>query len=300
MKPIVNLKPLVKYQGGKSKELPIIKQLLPPQFSRVLEPFCGGAAVSFGLGYPALMSDINRDVINLYSVVANEKLYPDLQHKVNVIKTLEHDDLQVEFYGAREAINQPWDCVDPLQRALSYIIVRQLCFSGMERYNAKGEFNVPFGHYKTFSCNLSPDHHKFLKKECAFRYGSFTALFDQINADDFIFIDPPYLERLGYTEGDGGLKLHEDLLGCLKTTKGKWMIIHSDHEFYRESYKDFNIIEKDFAYAQRFGKDLNKSEAPQIDTFIENGETENSQKKKVKPLKDHSGAKVKHLYITNY
>jgi DNA adenine methylase len=122
-------------------------------------------------------------------------------------------------------------------------------------------------------------------------------LFDQINADDFVFIDPPYLERLGYTEGDGGLTLHEDLLGCLKATQGKWMIIHSDHEFYRESYKDFNIIEKDFTYAQRFGKEINKSEAPKIDSFIE-GEGENQKKKK--PLKDHSGAKVKHLYVTNY
>ena len=156
MKPIAYLKPLVKYQGGKGKELPLIKQLLPPQFSRVVEPFCGGAAVSFGLGHPALMSDINRDVINLYSVVANDELYPQLQLKVEYIKGLEHDDLQVEFYAAREAINQPWDCVDQLQRALAYIIVRQLCFSGMERYNSKGEFNVPFGHYKRFSCNLSP------------------------------------------------------------------------------------------------------------------------------------------------
>jgi len=271
MKPIICLKPVVKYMGGKSKELPLIKQMLPSQFSRVVEPFCGGAAVSFGLGYPALMSDINRDVINLYSVVANEDLYPQLQVKVDCIKGLEHDDLQKEFYAAREAINQSWDCVDQLQRALSYIIVRQLCFSGMERYNAKGEFNVPFGHYKRFSCNLTPDHHNFLKKQCVFRYGSFVDLFGEINADDFVFIDPPYLERLGYTEGDGGSRLHEDLLGCLKATKGKWMIVHSDHEFYRESYKDFNIIEKDFAYAQRFGKG-----------------------------KDHSGAKVKHLYITNY
>jgi DNA adenine methylase len=271
MKPIVCLKPLIKYQGGKSKELPLIKQLLPSQFTRVVEPFCGGAAVSFSLGYPALMSDINRDVINLYSVVANEDLYPQLQLRVEYIKGLEHDDLEQEFYAAREVINQSWDCVDQLERALAYIIVRQLCFSGMERYNSKGEFNVPFGHYKRFSCNLSPDHHEYLKKKCIFRYGSFVDLFEQINADDFVFIDPPYLERLGYTEGDGGLKLHEDLLSCLKATKGQWMIIHSDHEFYRESYKDFNIIEKDFAYAQRFGKD-----------------------------KDHSGAKVKHLYITNY
>ena len=271
MKPTIILKPLVKYQGGKRKELPLIKQLLPKQLTRVVEPFCGGAAVSFGLGYPSLMSDINRDVINLYSVVANEELYPQLQLTVNTIKTLEHDDLEKEFYSAREAINQPWDCVDPYQRALSYIIVRQLCFSGMERYNAKGEFNVPFGHYKKFSCNLSPDHHEYLKNKCMFQHGSFVDLFEQINADDFVFIDPPYLERLGYTTGDGGLSLHEDLLGCLKATKSQWMIVHSDHEFYRDSYKDYNIITKDFAYSQRFGKD-----------------------------KDHSGASVQHLYITNY
>jgi len=49
------------------------------------------------------------------------------------------------------------------------------------------------------------------------------------------------------------------------------MIVHSDHEFYRETYKDFNIMTKDFVYAQRFGKD-----------------------------KNHSKAKVQHLYITNY
>jgi DNA adenine methylase len=264
------MKPVIKYQGGKSKELPLIKEMLPSQFERVVEPFCGGAAVSFGLRYPALLSDINRDVINLYSVIANEELYPQLQVKVEYIKTLDHDDLQKEYYAAREAIIQPWDCVDELQRALSYIIVRQLCFSGMERYNAKGEFNVPFGHYKKFACNLSPDHHNFLKK-CDIRLGSFGNLFNDITSSDFVFIDPPYLERLGYTQGDGGSSLHEELSLCLKSTTAKWMIIHSDHEFYRDTYKDFNIIEKDFAYAQRFGKD-----------------------------KDHSGAKVKHLYVTNY
>ena len=86
-----------------------------------------------------------------------------------------------------------------------------------------------------------------------------------------MFIDPPYLERLGYTKGDGGQSLHTKLHEILSNLSVPWMIIHSDHEFYRESYKDFNIMDKDFAYAQRFGKG-----------------------------KDHSGAKVKHLYITNY
>lgn len=264
------MKPIIKYQGGKSKELPLIKQLLPKQFTRAVEPFCGGAAVSFGLECNSLMSDINRDVINLYSVVTSEELYPQLQLKVEYLKGLEHDDLEQEFYAAREAINQQWDCVDQLQRALSYIIVRQLCFSGMERYNAKGEFNVPFGHYKKFSCNLSPNHHNYLKK-CEIKLGSFADSLISVKSDDFVFIDPPYLERLGYSEGDGGYKLHCKLYGILSTLDVPWMIIHSDHEFYRDSYKNFNIMEKDFAYAQRFGKD-----------------------------KDHSGAKVKHLYITNY
>jgi len=295
------MKPVIKYQGGKSRELPFIKELLPQQFDRVVEPFCGGAAVSFGLGYPALLSDINRDVINLYSVVANEELYPQLQVKVEYIKTLDHDDLQKEYYAAREAIIQPWDCVDELQRALSYIIVRQLCFSGMERYNAKGEFNVPFGHYKKFACNLSLDHHQFLKK-CDIRHGSFSDLFNDTTSSDFLFIDPPYLERLGYTEGDGGESLHKELAQFLKSTTAKWMIVHSDHEFYRETYKDFNIVDRDFSYSQRFGKDINKSEAPKIDTFIEiDSSSENVvPEKKKKPLKDHSGAKVKHLYVTNY
>lgn len=262
------MKPIVKYMGGKSRELPLIKQMLPPQFSRVVEPFCGGAAVSFGLQTPAILNDINPMVINLYKVLQSSDYVHVLNH-INTIKTYEHDALQEAFYAARDVINNP-EKFTPLIQAVSYIIVRQLCFSGMERYNAKGEFNVPFGHYKKMSCNLTPDHHTFLSK-CDIRQGSFVDLFDEVTADDFVFIDPPYLERLGYTEGDGGLTLHEDLLSCLKATQGKWMIIHSDHEFYRESYKDFNIIDKDFAYAQRFGKG-----------------------------KDHSGAKVKHLYVTNY
>jgi DNA adenine methylase len=264
------MKPLVKYQGGKSREIKLISAIMPPTYDKIIEPFCGGAAVSFHFGIPATLSDINLDVINLYKTVADPSLYPKLQYKIDIIKTLEHDDLETEFYGAREAINQPWNCVDLVQRAIAYIVVRQLCFSGMERYNSKGEFNVPFGHYKSFACNLSQKHHEFLR-ECKISSSSFEQCFIATNENDFIFVDPPYLERLGYTTGDGGLKLHEDLLSCLKTTKSNWMLVHSDHEFYRDNYADYNISTKDFVYAQRFGKN-----------------------------KNHSGSQVKHLYITNY
>lgn len=264
------MKPVIKYQGGKTKEIPIIKELAPSQFEKIVEPFCGGAAVSLYYNYPSVLNDINKDVVNLYQVIADDNLYPDLQVKIDTIKGLGHDDLQNEYYSAREAINQPWECSDKLQRALSYVVVRQLCFSGMERYNANGEFNVPFGHYKKFSCNLSPDHHEFMKKASITNLDAITVI-DAANESDFIFLDPPYIDRLGYTTGDGGNDLHERLVSALKSTKSKWLFIHTDCEFYRDNLRDFNIKTKQFTYSQIFGKN-----------------------------KNHSGAKVEHIYVTNY
>jgi len=262
------MKPIVKYQGGKTREIKTIMGLLPSSFDRVIEPFCGGAAVSLHFGVSALLTDVNWQVINLYRVVASP-VYEDLQRFVDQVKTFDHDQLEKLYYHSRNIINNSKDH-GAFDNACAYVILRQLCFSGMERYSLKGDFNVPFGHYKSFACNLSEQHHRFLSR-CKISHASFEQCFKDDNENDFIFIDPPYLERLGYTTGDGGLKLHEDLLSCLKATSSKWMIIHSDHEFYRDNYKDYNIMTKDFVYSQRFGKN-----------------------------KNHSNAKVQHLYITNY
>lgn len=263
------MKPIVKYQGGKTRELSLIKEMLPQGFTRVVEPFCGGSAVAFGLGYPALLTDINKNIINLYDVVSAGE-YQKLQNAVDHLKTLDHNALEPIYYTSRDIINSDTSVHSKYERARAYIVVRQLCFSGMERYNAQGIFNVPFGHYQKFACNLSQEHHNFLKK-CTFNIGSFVYTFPEITSDDFAFIDPPYLDRLGYSENDGGIELHKELHTHVVNTTSKWMIVHSDHEFYREMYKDFNFITKDFGYAQRFGKN-----------------------------KNHLNAKVKHLYITNY
>jgi DNA adenine methylase len=292
------MKPVIKYQGGKSKELPLIKEMLPKGFNRVVEPFCGGAAVAFGLGYPALLSDINPMVINLYKVLQSDD-YVDVLNGINEIKTLDHDALQEEYYAARDVINGP-DGHTSVVQAISYIVVRQLCFSGMERYNSDGKFNVPYGHYKRLSCNLTPDHHRFLKN-CDVRFASFDETLSSVNDDDFVFIDPPYLDRLGYTKGDGGFELHSKLHSILSEVKAPWMIIHSDHEFYREYYKDFNITDKNFAYAQRFGKEKKDSRivGETLNVFELIGESDEIEMER--PLeRDHSGAKVGHLYITNY
>ena len=259
------MKPIVKYQGGKSKELPIIKQYIGRENKNIAEPFCGGAAVSFYFERPSTLVDINHNIINLYQTVSNEKDFKELFKKVNELKNAEHDLLETTYYAARDYINLYRDVFDydPV-KAFYYIVLRQLCFSGMERYNSDGEFNVPFGHYKTFSCNLEQKHSNFLQT-CKVVHGSFV---DVDFEDSFIFLDPPYLDRLGYAKEND--LLHTELLKFVQDLKNPWLLIHSDNRFYTENYSDYNIVSNDFTYGQRFGKD-----------------------------KNHSGANTQHLYISN-
>lgn len=263
------MKPVIKYQGGKTKELPLIKQLAPAQFSRIVEPFCGGAAVSLHYGNQCVLNDINPAVINLYNVIASED-YSALQSTIDRIKTYDHDALEQQYYAARDVINDPTNHT-ALDYAISYILVRQLCFSGMERYNAAGKFNVPFGHYKKMACNLSPEHHQFFTSKVKVSHKDAIEVIEECDENDFIFLDPPYIDRLGYTTGDGGNSLHDRLIEAMKSTKAKWLFIHTDCDYYRENLSEFDIQTEQFRYAQNFGKG-----------------------------KDHSGAKVQHIYVKNY
>ena len=263
------MKPVIKYQGGKTKELSRIKEIAPKIIRRVVEPFCGGSAVSLHYGDTCVLNDINKAVINLYREIGGDN-YPTIQRRIDEIKTYGHDELSEVYYSSRDIINDP-DRHSNVDRAIAYIVMRQLCFSGMERYNSEGKFNVPFGHYKKMSCNLSPDHHNFFSRKATIYNRDAIDIIDECVEDDWIFLDPPYLDRLGYTTGDGGNNLHLRLVHAMKNTKAKWLLIHSDCEFYREMLKDYNIITKNFKYMQNFGKD-----------------------------KDHSGSQVQHLYITNY
>ena len=43
------MKPIIKYRGGKSKEIPNFIQFIPQNYDRYVEPFLGGAALYFYL-----------------------------------------------------------------------------------------------------------------------------------------------------------------------------------------------------------------------------------------------------------
>lgn len=68
-----NLKPLLKYPGGKGRELNIISKNLPNSFNNYIEPFVGGGAVYWNINAKKyFINDISKDLILLYKYVKKQ------------------------------------------------------------------------------------------------------------------------------------------------------------------------------------------------------------------------------------
>ena len=202
------MKPLVKYRGGKSKEIPSFIKYIPEQFDTYFEPFFGGGAVFFHLEpQKAVINDVNAklmtfylDVKEKYDVVRQQldelqALYEENQAEYKRLKEL-HQDERVEnknealYYELRDMFNHKIE--SRYLETVVYFFINKTAYSGMIRYNAQGEYNVPFGRYQNFNTQLvTQDHHELLQRTSLFT-GDYSAVFDMATENDFMFLDPPY------------------------------------------------------------------------------------------------------------
>lgn len=80
------MKPMLKYRGGKSKEIPHIMCHIPRYKGRYVEPFFGGGALFFYLEpRQAIINDINQKLIEFYLGVRDN--FPQLRRDLDCIKT---------------------------------------------------------------------------------------------------------------------------------------------------------------------------------------------------------------------
>ena len=71
------MKPIIKWPGGKTKEISHIKELIP-DYKRYVEPFFGGGALFFHLApKDAAINDISASLIQFYSLIKaqDQELY---------------------------------------------------------------------------------------------------------------------------------------------------------------------------------------------------------------------------------
>ncbi len=107
-----------------------------------------------------------------------------------------HPDERVEdkneelYYRLRGMFNGTVD--KEYSDALLYYYINKTAYSGMIRYNARGEFDVPFGRYKHFNTkSVTLSHSKLLQQAELFNL-DYSDIFNMCREDDFVFLDPPY------------------------------------------------------------------------------------------------------------
>src|SRR3984893_8950150 len=177
------LRPPLKWAGGKRWQVPHLHLLWAAHtHRRLVEPFCGGLAVTLGLSpYQALLNDINPHVINFYGWLKRSL-------KTSLVMT----NNERQYYAHRERFNQlltDGKATSQEAAALFYYLNRT-GYNGLCRFNRKGEFNVPFGRYHRINYVTDFSAYRTAFKQWTFSAGDFEAL--ELEPSDFIYADPPY------------------------------------------------------------------------------------------------------------
>lgn len=146
-----------------------------------------------------------------------------------------------------------------------FLFIRNFAYSGMFRYNSKGDFNVPYGgiayNNKNFSKKveyLKTKELKSLLDNTVIENLDFEDFFEQYipENNDFVFLDPPYDSEFStYAKNEFTKKDQVRLANYLiKKCKGKWMMIIKNTDFIFELYKNkgLNIQSFDKKYLVSF------------------------------------------------
>lgn len=278
------MKPIIKYRGGKSKEIPQILPYIPKFTGRYIEPFFGGGALFFYLEpQNAIINDINSNLITFYKDVkynytkikeelsAIEIIYKKNRKDFDEIKALNPndrvDDANEElYYKIRDMYNGL--CDREFSFGTIYYFINKTAYSGMIRYNSNGHFNVPYGRYKNFNTSLlTAEHHNLLKNAEIFNY-SYEDIFAMAKEDDFIFLDPPYdcvfSDYGNETMKNGfGEERHRKLAEDFRKLKCKALMVIGKTQLTEELYGDLIVAEYEKSYAVNI-KNRFKSESQHI------------------------------------
>src|SRR4029079_686053 len=86
------------------------------------------------------------------------------------------------------------------EAAALFYFLNRTGYNGLCRFNKQGEFNVPFGRYKTIKYRRDFRPYAVRIRDWAFSRAAFAAL--ALASDDFIYADPPYdVEFTAYAQG---------------------------------------------------------------------------------------------------
>jgi DNA adenine methylase len=124
-------------------------------------------------------------------------------------------------------------------QALRYLYLNKTAYSGLMRYNSKGEFNTPYGNYKNPNFEITQEQINLLKNTKIYNY-DFRELPVTYKSNDFIFCDPPYVDTwASYNQLHFSSNDQEDLYYWFAENKAKVMIVINKVDWIAKIYKKF-------------------------------------------------------------
>jgi DNA adenine methylase len=183
----------LKWAGGKRWQVPHLRPLWQPhQHRRLVEPFCGGLAVSLGLQPErALLNDTNSHLISFYRW---------LQRGLEIEIEMAND--KTLFYRHRRRFNALLESGEAggAEAAALFYYLNRTGYNGLCRFNKRGQFNVPFGQHK--SIRYVRDFSPYVEALSGWELTNFDLASLSIRREDFVYADPPYdVEFTHYSTG---------------------------------------------------------------------------------------------------
>jgi len=268
------IKPFIKWVGGKTQIIHQVTNTFPTHIHNYHEPFLGGGSVLLAIlslkkqGKLSITgniyaSDINIPLINTYiSIQSNIKeLITEIKKYLHIYNNCSgevvnrnpqsiHDATSSKesyYYWLRNTFNN----IDKnsIKSSALFIILNKLCFRGIYREGPNG-FNVPYGHYKNPS--VIDETHLYiisdLIKDVKFMVKPFQSSLQNINVDDFVYIDPPYAPETSksfvkYNKEGFGLDQHKSLFNILTKSKFKFVMSNSNVQLVLDNFANYSIQE---------------------------------------------------------
>ena len=223
------LSPPLKWAGGKRWQLPYLAPIWREHSQRrLVEPFCGGLAVALGLSpRRALLNDANPHLINFYRW---------LQH--GFVADIEMANDESLFNRQRARFNELLQTGGEAtaEAAALFYFLNRTGYNGLCRFNKQGEFNVPFGRYK--SIIYRRDFTPYVAQIGRWKFTSvdFAAL--AVSPDDFIYADPPYdVEFTSYARGGFSWSDQTRVAQCFAQHPGPVVLVNQSTQRIEDLYR---------------------------------------------------------------
>lgn len=227
---VSSLRPPLKWAGGKRWQVPYLRPLWEPHAKRrLVEPFCGGLAVTLGL-MPgrALANDANPHLIHFYCW---------LQKGLKIDLPMEND--EALFYRHRDRFNALLATGKGAQReaAALFYYLNRTGFNGLCRFNSQGGFNVPFGRYVRIGYTRDFTPYREVFADWTFTNGDVEAV--PLERGDFVYADPPYdVEFTQYAQGGFSWDDQQRAAEWLATHRGPVVLVNQATPRIEQLYRD--------------------------------------------------------------